>query len=76
MLAGELLFYKDDKVIKSIDDWEFSDFNSEQLLEFSKKMATEISATKVISSCIYHGGANGSINTVIYQRENIKESFK
>jgi len=69
MLAGELLFYKDDKVIKSIDDWEFSDFNSAQLLEFSKTTAKEIGATKVISSCIYHGGAGGSINTVIYRKK-------
>jgi len=72
MLAGELLFYKDDKVIKTIDDWEFSDFNSEQLLEFSKITANKIGATKVISSCIYHGGADGSINTLLYQKGNIK----
>jgi len=69
MLAGELLFYKEGKVIKTIDDWEFSDFNPEQLLSFSKNIANEIGATKVVSSCIYHGGANGSINTVIYLKE-------
>jgi len=72
MLAGELLFYKDDKVIKTIDDWEFSDLNSEQLLEFSQTTANKIGATKVISSCIYHGGADGSINTLLYHKENIK----
>ena len=70
MLAGELLFYKEGQVIKTIDDWEFSGFNPGQLLNFSKNIANKIGATKVVSSCIYHGGADGSINTVLYENEN------
>ena len=67
MLAGELLFYKNDKIIKTLNDEEFSEFNPEQLIDFAKTTANKIGATKVVSSCIYHGGASGSIDTVLYQ---------
>ena len=70
MLAGELLFYKGDQIIKTLDDGDFSELNSEQLIEFAKTTANKIGATKVISSCVYHGGANGSINTVLYEQTN------
>lgn len=69
MLAGELLFYKNDTIIKTLDDEEFSELNPEQLLAFAKTTANEIGATKVVSSCVYHGGANGSIDTVLYQAD-------
>jgi len=31
MLCGELLFYKDDEIVKTINDEEFSEFNPEAL---------------------------------------------
>jgi len=72
MLVGELLFYKDDKVIKNLGDEEFSEFNPEQLSDFVRNIANEIGATKVVSDCVFHGGANGSIKTVLFIAENTK----
>ena len=69
MLAGELLFYKNDQIIKSINDEEFSEFNPDQLIDFAKTTANEIGATKVVSSCVYHSGANGYIDTILYQAD-------
>jgi len=66
MLYGELKFYKGDAVIKSVDDEEFSAFNTEQLNKYVSSIVAEIGATKAISSCIYHGGAKGTIDTVLF----------
>jgi len=70
MLIGELLFYKDNEAIKTMGDEEFSELNAEQLIEFSKTIANEIGATKVVSECVYHGGADGSIKTVLFLAES------
>jgi len=69
MLAGELLFYKNDKIIKTLNDEEFSELNPEQLLAFAKTTANKMGATKVVSSCVYHGGANESIDTILYSEK-------
>ena len=70
MLFGELKFYKNHKVIKLVGDEEFSEYNPEQLSEFVKTIAVEIGADKVISSCVYHGGAKGTIDTILFPLEN------
>jgi len=69
MLYGELKFYKDDAVIKSVDDEEFSEFNHEQLKSYVAGIVAEIGAEKCISSCVYHGGAKGTIDTVLFPAE-------
>jgi len=66
MLYGELKFYKKDVVIKIVDDEEFSEFNHEQLKNYVSSVVAEIGADKAISSCIYHGGAKGTIDTVLF----------
>ena len=70
MLVGELIFYKGDEVIKNLGDEEFSELNAEQLSDFVRAIANEIGATKVVSDCVYHGGANGSIKTTLFVAEN------
>jgi len=66
MLYGELIFYKNNNVIKIVDEEEFSEFNTKQLTDFVKIVVAETGATKAISKCIYHGGANGTINTTLF----------
>jgi len=66
MLYGELIFYKNDTVIKTIDEEVFSEFNTEKLAKFVNGIVAEIGATKAISQCIYHGGADGTINTILF----------
>jgi len=70
MLYGELIFYKNDTVIKTIDEEIFSEFNSEQLAKFVEGIVSETGATKAISQCIYHGGADGTINTTLFPVED------
>ena len=66
MLCGELLFYKKGVIVKSVDEEEFSEFNAQQLDEYVKSVVKEIRADKCVSSCIYHGGASSTINTVLF----------
>jgi len=72
MLAGELKFYADDQIIKSIDSEEYEKFSVAELKCFVQKLACEIGATKVIENCIYHNHHAG-INTTIYPFEDNKE---
>jgi len=69
MLYGELIFYKNDTVIKTIDEEIFSELNTEQLAKFVNGIVAETGATKAISQCIYNGGADGTINTTIFPVE-------
>ena len=66
MLYGELKFYKNDEVVKIVGDEEFSEFNPKQLKDYVKAIVAEVGAEKCISSCIYHGGAKGTIDTVLF----------
>ena len=70
MLYGELLFYKDNEIVKTVGDEEFSEFNHEQLQSYVSEIANEIGSTKVISDCVYHDGAGGSIKTVLFPIED------
>ena len=70
MLYGELIFYKNDSVIKTVNEDAFSEFNTEQLTGFVDGIVAETGATKAISRCIYHGGANGTINTTLFSVED------
>jgi len=72
MLVGELLFYKNNEVIKNLGDEAFSELNTEQLSDFVRDIANEIGATKVVSDCVYHGGANGTIKRTLFEAENTK----
>ena len=69
MLYGELKFYKNDAVIKTVDDEEFSEFNTEQLKNYISEIVAEIGADKCVSECIYHGGAKGTIKNVLFPVE-------
>ena len=69
MLYGELKFYKNDEVVKIVGDEDFSEFNSTQLNNYVAGIVAEIGAEKCISSCIYHGGASGTIDTVLFPIE-------
>jgi len=66
MLYGELNFYNGDTVVKTVDEEEFSEFNAQQLDEYVKAVVKEVRADKCVSSCIYHGGASGTIDTVLF----------
>jgi len=70
MLYGELKFFQGDTVVKTVDDEEFSEFNAQQLDEYVQFIVAEIGADKAISSCIYHGGAQGTIDTVLFPVED------
>jgi len=70
MLFGELKFYKNDEIVKIVGDEEFSEFNPEQLKDYVKAIVDEIGAEKCISSCIYHGGAKGTIDRVLFPAED------
>lgn len=70
MLYGELLFYKDNAIVKTIPDEEFSEFNTEHLKDYVAAIVDEIGAHKCVSSCIYHGGAQGTIDTVLFPVED------
>ena len=70
MLFGELLFYKNDEIVKTVNDEEFSEFNPEQLKVYVTEIANKIGATKVVSSCIFHGGAKGIRDTVLFSLED------
>jgi len=66
MLFGELKFYKNNEIVKTVPDEDFSEFNTEQLNDFVAEVVAEIGATKAISSCIYHGEADGTVDTVLF----------
>ncbi len=70
MLYGELLFYRDNEVVKTIYDEEFSEFNPEKLHDFVQSIVDETGSTKVISDCVYHDGSGGSIKTVLFPIED------
>jgi len=70
MLYGELIFYKNDTVIHTVDEEVFSEFNSEQLAKFVEGIVSETGATKAVSKCIYHGGAKGTTNTILFSVED------
>jgi len=69
MLYGELKFYQDGEIVKTVGDEDFSEFNTEQLNDFVKSIVAETGADKCVSSCIYHGGAMGTIDTVLFPLE-------
>lgn len=69
MLYGELKFFHGDTVIKTVGDEQFSEFNPEQLKVYVTEIVAEIGADKAILSCVYHGGANGAIDTVLFPVE-------
>jgi len=69
MLYGELKFYKDDTLIKIVDDGKFSELNTEQLKNYVSEIVAETDADKCVSECIYHGGAKGTIDTVLFPAE-------
>jgi len=66
MLYGELKFYKNGEVVKIVGDEGFSEFNTEQLNDFVKSIVAETGTDKCVSSCVYHGGAKGTIDTVLF----------
>lgn len=66
MLYGELKFYKNDEIVETVGDEDFSEFNPEQLKSYVAGIVAEIGAEKCISSCIYHGGARGTVDTVLF----------
>jgi len=70
MLCGELLFYKDDEIVKTISDEEFSEFNAEALKLYVAAIANELGATKVVSECVYHSGADATVKTVLFVAED------
>jgi len=70
MLYGELLFYKHNEVVKTVPDEDFSEFNHEQLHNYVAEIVAETGATKAISSCVYHGGAQGTVDTVLFPVED------
>ena len=70
MLYGELKIYRDGEVVKIVGDEDFSEFNAKQLNDFVHAIVAETGADKAISSCVYHGGAQGTINTVLFPMED------
>jgi len=70
MLFGELKFYKNNEIVKTVGDEEFSEFNTEQLKDYVISVVAETGADKAISSCIYHGGAKGTIDRVLFPAED------
>ena len=69
MLASDLKFYADDKIIKTIDSEDYEKFSAAELKDFVQKLAGEIGATTVIENCIYHNHHSG-INTTIFSIED------
>ena len=70
MLYGELKFFHGDTVVKTVPDEEFSEFNPKKLHDIVQSIVTEIGADKCVSSCIFHGGASGTIDTILFPLED------
>jgi len=68
MLAGELRFYKNGKIIKTIDSEEYDKLNAEALKAFVDNLVGDLAADKVIENCIYHNSHSG-VNTAIFLAE-------
>jgi len=66
MLYGELKFYKNSEIIKTVPDEDFSEFNPKELQIYVAELVAATGATKAISSCVYHGGTQGTIDTVLF----------
>ena len=73
MLAGELRFYKNGKIVKTVDSEEYEIFSAAELKGFVEKLANEFEADKVVENCIYHNQHSG-INTTIFSTENVEAS--
>ena len=70
MLYGELKFFHGDTVVKTVGDEQFSEFNPKELQDYVAEIVAETGADKCVSSCVRHGGAQGTIDTVLFPVED------
>jgi len=69
MLAGELRFYKNGKIIKRIDSEEYEDLSATDLKTYVEELANVLGADEVVENCIYHNHHSG-INTTVFSLED------
>jgi len=69
MLAGELRFYKNGKIIKTVDSEEYEGLSTAELKTYVEELANVLGADKVVENCIYHNHHSG-INTTVFSLED------